>query len=92
MARLSSLAVFVVGCASSNLSHPGKQPPGFLPDYSLLKPVPVESDNHVKLYRYTAPDLNVKNYHAVIVDPVIIYNDPKNQQVESGGISKPSKL
>ena len=81
LALIGSLSIFITACSSSKLPDPQKQVSGFLPDYSILQPVSNESDERVKLFRYTDPNLNLKKYHAVIIDPVIIYGD---QQLESG--------
>jgi hypothetical protein len=47
---------------------------GFLPDYTLLQPVKVEKGTYK---RWMSPDLTHENYHAVLVEPVTYYPNPK---------------
>lgn len=52
---------------------------GFLSDYSLLSPVDSNNDN-IKIYRYVNPDFQRSDYHAVIVNPVSIYQPKTDEQ------------
>ena len=81
---LLSGALVLAGCATSSKSN--NQPsqkeavPGFIDDYSLLKTVATDSDD-IKLFRYVNPNFKRSDYHAVIIEPVII-----NQNTEESGV------
>jgi hypothetical protein len=50
-------------------------PSGFLPDYSLLKPVPGKEGR----YAWTAPDAELRTYSKFILAPLSIWIDPDAQ-------------
>ena len=50
-------------------------PSGFLPDYSLLKPVPGKEGR----YAWTAPDAELRAYSKFILAPLSIWIDPDAQ-------------
>jgi hypothetical protein len=83
-----SVHVIIALAACITLSNCATQPapqhklPGFLPDYSLLKPLET-SDTNVKAYVYHAPNINRNEYKAIIVEPVILY-----QHAMESGITK----
>ncbi|MDQ5920777.1 MAG: hypothetical protein QG673_833 [Pseudomonadota bacterium] len=64
------LAVGIIGCSSTQ--EPLQKSPGFLPDYTLLKPVKSD-DKQVQGYFYKNPNVERSDYHAVMVAPVILY-------------------
>jgi hypothetical protein len=53
------------------------EPPnsGFLPDYTLLKPVKGPSGS--KLERWVSPQFSRENYHAVLVDEIVFFPTPQ---------------
>ena len=58
--------------ACSTMSDPTKNPPGFLPNYSLLKPVTDSSESMV-IYDYTNPKVDPHDYHGAIIESVALY-------------------
>lgn len=78
------LALGLVGCASS--PPPLENTSGFLPDYKLLKPV--ASPKGSQIYTYTAPDVQRSDYHALMIDPVIIYQNAASHGVTNQDIAK----
>lgn len=72
----------LAGCGSS-VPDQTKRPPGFLPNYSLLKPVD-NTPEGMQIYNYKAPGVNRSDYHAVIVNPVVIY-----QAASLNGVTQP---
>ena len=62
------LALGLAGCASQS-SLPKAS--GFLPDYSLLKPVP--SPAGIQIYTYQNPAVKRSDYNAVLIAPVVLY-------------------
>lgn len=72
------------GCGTSNLTQ---KPSGFLPDYSLLKPV-ANPPSGAQIYTYSDPTFIAGTYNAVIVAPVLLYetateNGITDQQIQS---------
>ncbi len=67
----TTLALTLSGCGTS-MPNPTEKVPGFLPDYSLLKPV-ANAPKGSKIYNYKAPGVSRSSYHAVILEPVILY-------------------
>lgn len=63
-------ASMVISCSSE--TPPNGRAPGFLMDYTQLKPIanPAKGQH---IYVYTAPGAKKSDYHAVIIDPVLIY-------------------
>lgn len=78
------LALGLVGCASDG-PPPLENTSGFLPDYKALKPV--ASPKGSQIYTYTAPDVQRSDYHALIVDPVIIYQNAASHGVTNQDIT-----
>ena len=70
-----AIGLTIVGCSTTQ--DPTQKPPGFLPNYSVLKELPNTQDG-VKAYMYKNPKFNRSDYHAVMVAPVVLY------QPESG--------
>ncbi|MCE3268593.1 MAG: hypothetical protein K0R49_845 [Burkholderiales bacterium] len=58
---------------------PTMKPPGFLPNYSLLKPVSPSPDG-TQIYTYTAPNAKHSDYRGAIIESVALYQNA----VESG--------
>lgn len=80
----STLAL--AGCSSAP-QNPVQKPSGFLPDYSLLKQVP-NTPQGMQVYTYSSPDFTPAYYHAVIVNPVTLYqtateNGITDQQIQA---------
>lgn len=79
--RAASGAPFVAALAAALvLAGPAARaadPPnsGFLPDYSRLKPVKTGLDKDAE--RWLSPDLTREKYHAVIIEPVVLYPKPE---------------
>ncbi len=69
---LSCISLNLTGCAGSSLPNPIEKPSGFLPDYSLLKPV-ANPPAGTQIYTYKNPDVSRGDYRSVMIDPVIIY-------------------
>ncbi|MBX9597671.1 MAG: DUF3313 domain-containing protein [Burkholderiales bacterium] len=63
------LGVLLAGCATK--MDPTTKAPGFLPNYSLLKPIP--SPDGTQIYSYKSPDAKLSDYHAAIITPVALY-------------------
>jgi hypothetical protein len=80
---LASLVAVVVlaGCAST-------PPPrsGFLVDYPDLKPDP----GNPQLLWWEKPDFDWKRYHKLMIDPVVMYYDPKakNQEIRPDDLNR----
>ncbi len=64
-----SFFVLITGCA--NKPDITEKAPGFLPNYDLLKRV--DSPEGSQIYIYQNPAANRSDYHAVILEPVVIY-------------------
>lgn len=77
------LALGLAGCAS-NSPPKLEQTSGFLPNYGVLKPV--SSPEGTQIYTYTDPSVHRGDYHALIVQPVALYqtatkNGITNQEI-----------
>lgn len=66
-------AISIIGCSSTK--EPTQKSPGFLPDYSLLKPIKSD-DKEVQGYYYRNPNVERSNYTAAMIAPVILYQPP----------------
>lgn len=86
---LLGLCVAMVGCAFTSPSRkaPSQNASGFLPDYKLLS-APVESGN-ITVYRYVNPNINRSDYHAVIIDPIHLYQ-PTGSKTMSQSVDESS--
>lgn len=82
---ICALSLVITGCATSEPDFSQKNP-GFLTDYTVLKPVKTEDGLHI--YAYTAPHVKRSNYHAVIVDPVLIYQTATENGITEEKIEK----
>lgn len=87
-AAVLPIALILSGCASNNsttshssLPNPTQKTAGFLPDYSLLKPVSGVPEG-VEIYRYTAPNVQRGDYHAVMIMPVMLYQTATENGIE----------
>lgn len=77
-----SLVVFALtGCATSSSSDSVNAPSGFLPNYSILKPI--NSPPGMQIYSYKDPSFTRANYNSVIINPVTLY-----QTATAGGITQ----
>lgn len=74
-----ALIVSVNAVADSKLSAQEKPQSGFLPDYSLLKPM--KGPEGTKIYRYTKFDFDPLAYSAVIVEPVVINQAEADEKI-----------
>lgn len=81
------LLLTVVACATN--INPTLKAPGFLPNYSLLKPVP--SPEGTQIYTYKAPDAKRSDYHATIIQPVSLYQTAVESGVTAEEIEKARK-
>ena len=80
--RHFSLCIIALwGCSTAHFD-PAKQQNGFLSNYEQLKPV--DSDNSdIHLFFYKNEKINIKQYSALIVEPIYI-----NQSIAESGISE----
>jgi len=72
---LRGVAGLLVLCCLSCASAPKEQPlnfSGFLGNYSGFRPSPDESGS----WTYEKPGLNLRPYQNVMVDPLVIWNNP----------------
>lgn len=68
------LSICVLGLAlvsCSKQQEAGPKPSGFLPNYSMLKPI--KSPEGTQIYLYKDPSVKRSDYNAVIVNPVTLY-------------------
>lgn len=79
------IVLVLVGCASAY--NPSERAPGFLPDYSLLKPIPSNLDG-VKLYVYDNPQVKRGDYHAAIIESVVLYQNTVESSITIEKIEK----
>lgn len=79
-----SAGVFSVSCSTvpTKPSVPSATPEFFGGDSDLLKEIPPDSED-VRIYRYVSSELNRNNYHALIIDPVIIYQNRGESAVDN---------
>lgn len=87
--NLAAVILFlnVISCTTNQ--NPTQKPPGFLPNYSLLKEVP--SPEGTKIYTYLAPDAKRNNYHAAIIMPVTLYQSATESGVTAEQIEQARK-
>lgn len=78
----------VAACATN--MDPTQKAPGFLPNYSLLKPVP-NSPEGTQIYMYKAPDAKRSDYHAAIIQPVFLYQTATESGITADKIEKARK-
>lgn len=80
---LSILSFTLIAASCSSLSSSKDvdltNTSGFLTDYSQLSPV-ASSDDNIKTYRYVSPSFKRSDYHAVIINPVSIYQPKTDEQ------------
>lgn len=76
---LCCLTIALVSCSKSE--NPMPKSSGFLPHYTLLKQI--GSPKGTQLYVYKNPEVKREDYHAVIVQPVILY-----QTATANGVKK----
>ncbi len=80
--------LMVAACATK--MDPTQKAPGFLPNYSLLKPVPNSPDG-TQIYTYKAPGAKRSDYHAAIVEPVSLYQSATESGVKAQEIEQARK-
>lgn len=81
---VACISAILAGCAASN--NPMQKPSGFLPNYNLLQSVATNSPD-AQIYTYRNPALNAANYHAIIVNPVILYQTATTNGVSNDQIA-----
>lgn len=74
------LGLMLIACSTT--ADPSKNPPGFLPNYSLLKPV-TDSSESMLIYNYTDPKVDPHSYYGVIIESVTL-----NQQATPDGVTQ----
>lgn len=80
--------VLLASCGSKQTPDPiTQQAPAFLPNYSLLKPMPSPGEG-MKVYAYKDPSVNRGDYNAAIVAPVIIYQTATDKGVTDSQIEQ----
>jgi len=73
---LAAVAALLAGCQSTRSGPPRQS--GFLSDYSLLQPHP-DTVNRPHAWRYTAPDVDLRDYDRLLIDPVKVSLDPASK-------------
>lgn len=81
---MSFLGASLVGCSTGSTPKL-EQTSGFLPNYSQLKPIP--SPKNSQIYTYTVPGVKRSDYHAIIVNPVMLYQTATKQGVSQKEIN-----
>src|SRR3989338_606301 len=76
----------LASCGTATPPDQTQRPPAFLPNYGLLKPVP--SPKGTKMYVYKDPGVKRSDYHAVIVEPVSLYQTATKEGVTEAQIEK----
>lgn len=76
---LCGLMILITSCATT--PDPTQKAPGFLPNYSLLKLV--YHKDGTQIYAYKNPIAKRNDYHAAILEPVILY-----QSATESGVSQ----
>lgn len=79
-----SFGILISGCATK--MDPSTKPPGFLPNYSLLKPIP--SPEGTQIYSYKDPQAKISDYHGVILTPVALYQTATESGVTAAQIEQ----
>ena len=82
------LSATIISCAS--VQTPNQKQPGFLADYHVLKAVESTPDG-TQIYSYTNPSAKRSDYHAVIVEPVILYQTATESGVTEAQIKNAQK-
>ena len=72
-----AVMLIIFSCASTKHINPPNNKKGFLPNYSLLKPLPNNTEN-IQNYVYKNPKIKNGSYYAVILEPVDLYQ-PKDE-------------
>lgn len=78
------LGILISGCATK--MDPTTKAPGFLPNYSLLKPIP--SPDGTQIYSYKDPKAQISDYHAAIITPVALYQTATESGVTAAQIEQ----
>lgn len=82
------LAATIIGCTT--VQTPNQKQPGFLTDYHILKAVESTPDG-TQIYSYTNPNAKRSDYHAVIIEPVIIYQTATESGISEAQIKNAQK-
>jgi len=69
---LIAASLVVAGCATGTKSLDPQLESGYLDGYNRLQPVESPEEG-VSVYRYKNPNVNMSQYNAVIIEPVVIY-------------------
>lgn len=81
---ISLLSVcLLTACATKSV--PQNQQSGFLDDYTLLSLTPNDTDG-IKTYSYVNPNFHKSNYHAVMIAPISIYQQPTDNGISQQDI------
>lgn len=75
ISNIIAIGLLLSAAACATKTNPTQKAPGFLPNYSLLKPV-TPSPEGTELYMYKAPDAKRSDYHGAIVESVTFYRNP----------------
>lgn len=79
-----SLGILISSCATK--MDPSTKAPGFLPNYSLLKPIP--SPEGTQIYSYKDPQAKISDYHGAILTPVALYQTATESGVTAAQIEQ----
>jgi len=87
-----SVGMLITGCAFMPSSSPTEheENPGFLENYSILRPVPSESG--IKAWRYINPQFTHHEYTSVIVQKVTIYENSGQNEISQSTIDNSKKF
>jgi len=69
---LVAASLVVAGCATGTKTLDPQLESGYLDGYNRLQPVESPEEG-VSIYRYKNPNVNMSQYNAVIIEPVVIY-------------------
>lgn len=83
-----ALTATIISCTS--VQTPDQKQAGFLADYHVLKAVESTPEG-TQIYSYTNPTVKRSDYHAVIVEPVIIYQTATESGVTEAQIKNAQK-
>jgi len=72
LVAITAAAALLAGCASEEPAR--ERFSGYLSNYSDLREVP---GSHGTGYRWVSPELNPKNYHAILVTGLVFYPEPQ---------------
>jgi hypothetical protein len=85
-ALLVATTFLVAGCATGTKSLNPQLESGYLDGYNKLQPIE-SPEAGVAIYRYKNPNVNLSQYDAVIIEPVVIYQTA-DADAAAGGLDE----